>query len=137
MNVTIDELISLTGGAFFLTLGIGKLNERRKLLRIGVKAEGVVFSVEYERSSDNSRGIYYPVVRYKTTENEWVTKQYGIGSSPSAYTEGDEVNIVYDITDSKHFIIDNWQTKLFGPLMMIIGILLIVGVFIYHILYQL
>lgn len=120
-----------------MVLGAGKLNERRKLLKTGVRVEGIVFRIEYERSIDNKGGTYYPVIRFVTAEKEWVTEQYGIGSSPSAYNEGDKVNVVYDTADIKHFIIDNWQTKLLGPALVIIGVLLIIGVIIYYILHQL
>lgn len=137
MNVTIDELLLLAGGAFLTVWGIGKLNERSKLLKNGFKVDGVVFSLEEEWGIGLKRSkLYYPVIRFVTIEKEWVTKRYGIGTYPSAYTEGDKVIVIYDKADNEHFILDNTVTKLLGPLCIIIGILLMLSVGIYYILNQ-
>jgi hypothetical protein len=138
MNATIDELLLLAGGAFLVVLGVGKLNERRKLLKTGAKVEGVVFSMEEEWGVGRERSkLYYPVIRYVTIEKEWVTKRYEIGTSPPAYNEGDRVTVIYDKVDNEHFIIDNITTKLLGPVCIIIGVLLIIALGIYYILHQL
>lgn len=137
MNVTIDELLLLAGGTFLVVLGIGKLNERRKLLKNGAKVEGIVFSLEEEWGVGKERSkLYYPVIRFVTIEKEWVTKRYGTGTNPTAYNEGDRVIVIYDKVDNEHFIIDNITTKLLGPVCVIIGILLMIGVGIYYILNQ-
>jgi hypothetical protein len=135
MNATIDELILLAGGAFLTVLGVWKINERRKLLKIGIKVEGVVFKIEEEQ---DKRGIsYYPVIRYVTLEKEWITKKYNTGTNPPAYKEGDTVNVIYDPIDKEHFIVDNLSGKITGLMLGLFGILLIVGVVIYYILHQL
>lgn len=137
MNVTIDELLLLAGGTFLVVLGIGKLNERRKLLKNGAKVEGIVFSLEEEWGVGKERSkLYYPVIRFVTIEKEWVTKRYGIGTNPAAYNEGDRVIVIYDKVDNEHFIIDNITTKLLGPVCIIIGVLLMIGVVVYYILNQ-
>ena len=137
MNVPIDELLLIAGGAFLVVLGVGKLNERRKLLKTGFKVEGVVFSLEEEWGVGRERSkLYYPVIRFVTIEKEWVTKRYEIGTNPSAYNEGDRVTVIYDKADNEHFIIDNITTKLIGPVYIIIGILLTLGVGAYYILNQ-
>jgi len=137
VNATIDELLLLAGGAFLVVSGIGKLNERRKLLKTGAKVEGVVFSLEEEWGIGEKRSkLYYPVIRFVTIEKEWVTKRHGIGTYPAAYTEGDKVIVIYDKFDNEHFILDNTLTKLLGPLCIVIGVLLMLGVGVYYILNQ-
>ncbi|WP_419698852.1 DUF3592 domain-containing protein [Mucilaginibacter sp. NFX135] len=137
MNVSIDELLLLASGAFLVVLGIGKLNERRKLLKTGAKVDGVVFSVEEEWGVGTRRSrLYYPVIRYVTIEKEWVTKRYEVGTYPPAYNEGDHVTVIYDLADIEHYIIDNITTKLLGPVFIILGILLMLGVGAYYILNQ-
>lgn len=114
-----------TENASFLTAGLGlvftlvgyfKGKEIKKIKESGIKAEGVVFSLEFENSSFNngsdydtsrSPGMYYPVIRYVTAEKEWVTEKYNIGSYPSKYQEGDKVPVIYDPENIKEFIIDN------------------------------
>jgi hypothetical protein len=137
MNATIDELILLAGGAFLIVWGIGKINERRKLLKSGIKVDGVVFKLEERLSSGTDRMLlYYPVIRYVTVDKNWITEEYDVGSNPSAYKEGDIVKIIYDPTDYKHFIIDNFLSKVLGWVLALIGVAILVGVLIYYILNQ-
>jgi len=137
MNATIDELILLAGGTFLIVWGIGKINERRKLLKSGIKVDGVVFRLEERLSSGTDRMLlYYPVIRYVTLDKNWITEEYGVGSNPSVYKEGDIVKIIYDPADQKHFIIDNFSTKIFGWVLALIGVAILAGVLIYYILNQ-
>lgn len=77
MNITINEWIILIVGLFIMVWGIGKINERRRLLRIGIRVEGVVFKLEKRVSSGEDRmPLYYPIIRYVTLNKEWITKEY-------------------------------------------------------------
>ncbi|MEO6980167.1 MAG: DUF3592 domain-containing protein [Mucilaginibacter sp.] len=138
MNVNYDELIMLAGGAFVMVFGIGKLNERKQLLAKGVKVKGVVFDIEKNWDMDNGSTTtqYYPIVRYVTTEMEWITKKYQVTSGLSVYKIGDEVTVVYDPSDIEHFIIDDGKTKWLGPVFVAVGIALILGVIIYFFVNQ-
>lgn len=139
MNVNYDELILLAGGAFVTVFGIGKQNERKKLLAIGTKAEGVVFDIEknLDWESSTSGGVeYWPIIRYVTAEKEWVTKKYEVTGALNAYKIGDKVTVVYDPGDIEHFIIDDGKTKWLGPIFIAVGIVLIVGVIIYFFMNQ-
>jgi hypothetical protein len=138
VNVTIDEIILLAGGAFLTVWGIGKIRERSKLVKTGVKVDGIVFQIEKRQgigSGNNTR--YHPVIRYVTLEDkEWITEEYGIGTNPSMYKEGETVRIIYDSADNRHFIIDGLANKLTGPALLLIGVALIIAVVIYYILNQ-
>lgn len=140
MNVNYDELIMLAGGAFVMVFGIGKLNERKKILAKGVKVEGVVFDIEKNWDMDagdtSSTTQYYPVIRYVTAEKEWVTKKYEVTGGLNLYTVGDKVNVVYDPDEIEHFIIDDGKTKWLGPVFITVGIALILGVIIYFFINQ-
>lgn len=132
MNATIDELILIAGGAFFAVWGFGKMTERRKLLKTGVRVEGTVIENDYSVSG----GTYYPVVRYVMLEKEWVTKKYDIGSRPPAFKEGETVKVIYSPDNHEQFMIDNWHSKFFAPVFIAVGMVLIVGVAFYYILHQ-
>lgn len=137
MDATIDELILLAGGTFLIVWGIGKINERRKLLKSGIKVEGVVFKLEERLSSGKDRMLlYYPVIRYVTLDKNWITEEYDMGSNPAAYKEGDVVKIIYDPADYKHFIIDNFFSKALGLVLVVVGAAILIGVLIYYILNQ-
>ncbi|MEO6633905.1 MAG: DUF3592 domain-containing protein [Mucilaginibacter sp.] len=140
MNVNYDELIMLAGGAFVMVFGIGKLNERKKILAQGVKVEGIVFDIEKNWDMDagdtSTTTQYYPVIRYVTVEKEWVTKKYEVTGGLNLYKVGDRVPVVYDPSDIEHFIIDDGKTKWLGPVFIGVGIALIVGVIIYFFVNQ-
>ncbi|MEN0053451.1 MAG: DUF3592 domain-containing protein [Mucilaginibacter sp.] len=135
MNITINEWITLTIGLFIIVWGIGKINERRKLLRTGIRVEGVVFKLEKRIGGGKNRmPIYYPVIRYVTQDKEWITKEYGSGTNPSVYKEGDMVKIIYDPADNGHFIIDGFLNRVSGFVLLAAGVLAIAGVIVYYIL---
>ncbi|WP_295791467.1 DUF3592 domain-containing protein [Mucilaginibacter sp.] len=140
MNVNYDELIMLAGGAFVMVFGIGKLNERKKILAKGVKVEGVVFDIEKNWDMDagdtSTSTQYYPVIRYVTAEKEWVTKKYEVTGGLNLYKVGDKVTVVYDPDEIEHFIIDDGKTKWLGPLFIVVGIALILGTCIYFFINQ-
>ncbi|MDN3582644.1 DUF3592 domain-containing protein [Mucilaginibacter flavus] len=136
MNVTIDEIILLAGGTFLIVWGIGKIVERNKLVKTGIKVKGIV--LRFERRSDASLSSYYhPVIKYVTVgDNEEITKAYAIGSNPPMYDEGETLKIIYDKTDKRHFIIDGTANKITGPLLLLIGVGLIIAVAVYYMLHQ-
>ena len=142
-NKLIDELIGLVIGLILVILGFSKKKQRHELLEKGIKTEGVVFSVEKKYTNvrignigpdgfDNSP-LYYPVIRYTTLEKEWITEEYGIGTSYSiAYKEGDKVKIVYDPNKTTTFIIDDGSTLLIGPILIVIGVIVMIAALVYY-----
>ncbi|SEP41836.1 DUF3592 domain-containing protein [Mucilaginibacter sp. OK283] len=140
MNATINELILLAGGTFLTVLGIGKIIEVRKLYKTGTRAIGTVVALE-EIAERPSRGdtpmiMYYPLIKYMASDNQWMTVRYDVGTNPASYREGDRVKIIYDGADYKRVIIDNSFSRLIGFGIMILGICLIIGVAVYYILNQ-
>lgn len=106
----IDILIYILIAAIAVVIVVSLILKRKKLLAAGIQAEGVVFQLNYVNdisvdTSSGSTGMYYPVIRFLTKENEWITQQYDIGRYPSVYKEGDKVVIFYDPTDPTNFII--------------------------------
>ena len=135
MNVSYDELILLAGGVFLVVWGNWKQTERKKLQTTGIKADGTVIEIKTNSRSGNI-SIGMPVVKFETLDNEWITKEYGVGSSTLRYKIGDSVDIIYDASDANHFIIDNKQTRLLGPVVMGVGIALIISAIIYFFINQ-
>ena len=109
-------------------------DKRQRILKTGVKVKGIVFDIEHEyRSRDNSN-LYYPVIRYVTATGEWITKKHDLGSSPSAFTEGESVTVIYDPADPSSFILNDKTSKIIPLALLISGIVLIAGAIIHYIL---
>ena len=130
-------------GVALAIAGSGMSAKRKKIIATGIKAEGVVFAMEEE--IDSMRGsrhiLYAPIIRFVTTEREWVTEKYVFGVSSRhtitnpSYKEGDKVTVIYDPKNIKDFVIDDFNSKVIGPLFLIIGTLAIIGS-ILHFVYQ-
>lgn len=131
------QLIFALAGVFFIIFGFYKGRQIHDLFTKGIKAEGVVFSIEkpydnfisisdsndFNNSSTNS----YPVIRYVTQDKEWITQKYAMGSNPCMYNEGDKVTVYYDPNETSTFVIDSKLTRLAQPLLTIVGCLLLIA----------
>lgn len=116
-------VLFVVGLALFL-FGWVKYRERRRLLRTGIRAKGVVFQVI--NNGNSSSTTYYPVVRFLTAANDWVTEKYRTGGNRWTYKEGDTVNVVYDPLNPGRFILDDTRLKNTAPGFIFGGVLLII-----------
>ncbi|EHQ24531.1 DUF3592 domain-containing protein [Mucilaginibacter paludis] len=116
-------LVLFAIGFGVLLIGILKRNERRSLLRSGIRAEGVIVQVinnGYSRST-----IYYPVVRFLTADDDWVTETYGVGGNKWSYKEGEAVKVIYDPLNPGRFLVDDVRSKPTSPMFISVGTVLI------------
>lgn len=121
-------------GALLTILGAIWNDRHKRLLKKGIKVEGVVFSVEVTVSGSSLTKTYYPVIRYLTLQNEWITKRYNIGSKPSLYKEGDKVIVIYDPTDTSVFTLNDTISKIAPIIFILIGVALLIGAIIIYII---
>jgi len=136
-NQIIYCLLFLLIGLVFTIIGFSKRSQRINLIKNGVKAEGVVYSVEKDFSGTlgNQSVTYYPVIRYLTQEKDWVTEKYDVGlGSIGSYNEGDKVTVIYDPNCNTQFIIDDKSTKYIGPIFIVLGAGLIVASIVCYLL---
>jgi len=122
------NIILIGIGVVFLIIIIFSYLNISKIAKVGVKTEGVVYDLE---SSDNSNSlISYPIIRFLTIENEWITKTYKIGVFPGFYKKGEKVTVLYNPKDPRHFTIKSSYSYLIPLIVGIIGFSLIVlGIF--------
>lgn len=72
-------IIILTAAVFLILSGHIYLNFR-KISKKGNKAEGIIFDIEGDESITMTPN--YPIVRFLTDKNEWITESYKIGLIP-------------------------------------------------------
>ncbi|SHL02393.1 DUF3592 domain-containing protein [Hymenobacter psychrotolerans] len=94
-----EFLKTMALGVGFLFFALAKLQQRARLQKHGVTAEGVVIRVEREGD------VYHPVIRFLTPEQKWITARYDTGTNPSSFTEGEAVQLRFDPGDPTCFII--------------------------------
>lgn len=107
----------LSGG--FLVFGSYFLMKANHLLRYGKKAKGFVFANNFKRVyTSKNAGLYFPVIRFKTESEEWITQELEIGYNPPK-EEGEKVKVLYDPDDPQHIQLDSTFVLVFLPRVLI------------------
>ena len=88
------ELMILFASTVLLILGVYFWQKGNHLLKNGKKAQAIVFSNNFH-ASDDGGGVYYPVVRFLTDKQEWITQELNFGTSPKK-REGTKLQVIYD-----------------------------------------
>ncbi|MCX2743302.1 DUF3592 domain-containing protein [Mangrovivirga sp. M17] len=98
-----ELIITIMSGALII-FGIVLWKENDYLILHGRKTKAIIFKNNYEYS--RSGGIYYPVVRFTTKNEEWITQQLNTGFKP-ALKEGSNIEVIYDPEDPTNVKINN------------------------------
>ena len=116
-----SELILLTVSGVLLVVGAILWRKGNHLLTNGKKANAIIFKNNYS-GSGSSGGAYYPVVRFLTDKQEWITQELNIGYSP-AKPEGTKLEVLYDPDDPTNVEINSSAQLEFLPrLFVVLGI---------------
>jgi len=107
-----DLIIALISGVF-IVLGAKLWQKNNYLIAHGKKTEAVIFKNNYKRSGSDS-GMYYPVVRFTTETEEWITQELSIGYTP-AKAEGTKLEVIYDPEDPTHVEINGGFQLIVAP----------------------
>jgi len=77
------------------------LSNVKRITAEGVTTEGIIF--DKDQSIDDS-GVY-PIVRFLTEDNEWITEKSNIVVLPWTYKAGNRESIIYQKSNPKNFFI--------------------------------
>ncbi len=101
------------------------------LVNTGKTAKGIVFKNNYKGMGSN-RGLYFPVVRFLTDKNEWITQELSIGQNPPM-EEGKKLTLIYDPEDPTLVDIKSTFRQEFLPRMLVaVGLSgIIIGLLLY------
>lgn len=78
----------------FLVAGAVLWRKGNHLLKNGKTAEAIVFQNNFKPDSDGG-GEYFPVVRFLTDKQEWITQELNFGTNPKK-REGTKLQVIYD-----------------------------------------
>jgi len=117
---------SLLLSIIFFLIGIGMLiggifayRSNQQFLQSSLKSTGTVTGLDLKHSSDSSS--YYPVVQFRTLENQVINFKSSVGSNPASYQVGETVEVNYNPTNPNSAKINdftsNWLTVLILGLM--------------------
>ncbi len=115
-------LIILSVAVIFIA--IIALSKYKKISAKGIEAEGVIFDIESSPATGDST-IIFPIVRFVTEKNEWITQKASVGIIFYSYKKGQSVTVVYSKDNPTDFYIkSNWTYGLLITVI-IIGLALI------------
>jgi len=113
--------ILVIGSIGALTAGILLWQKGNHLMATGKTAEAIIFKNIFKPGSDIEYGAHYPVVRFLTDKQEWITQELSIGYSP-AKKEGTKLTVIYDPYDPTNVEISSpFQLKILPRLVVIMG----------------
>lgn len=88
------ELIFAILSIALIAAGLFSLEKRSRLLKKGKKVKGIVYSNNF-KMNHRGDGLYYPVIRFLTEKNEWMTQELNIGTN-RPMKEREEIEVLYD-----------------------------------------
>jgi len=89
--IEVAYLLLLSSGVCLL-VGTYLLRKGNHFLKNGKRAEAVIISNYYDGD------VYYPVIRFLTDKQEWITYQFDTGYLPKR-REGKKLQVIYDPED--------------------------------------
>jgi hypothetical protein len=70
-------------GLVLLVLSLNTFFHFRRISKNGTSTEGIIFDTE--NSSNVDTRFNYPIVRFNTSSNEWITQTYKLGIFPGLF----------------------------------------------------
>lgn len=118
----IENVIPLIIGLVFLFIAIKTLLKQNKLKKTGITTEGIVYDVSKEPGS--TLNFSYPIIRFTTLTQEWITETANIGMFPGFYKKGQKVTVIYDQNSPKEFTLDSKTNSFITLLFLVVGLLI-------------
>jgi len=107
-----------------ILIAIIVFSKYKKISTNGIEADAIIFDIESSPTNGDTT-ITFPIVRFVTEKNEWVTQKASVSIIPYSYKKGQSVVVVYSKDKpSDFFIKSNWTNGVLID-MIIIGLALI------------
>lgn len=119
----------------FIVIGTGILFicRYKNISSNGTETEGIIYdfsSTPITNSITSNATKSFPIVRFLTEKNEWITEKASVSFIPSSYKKGQKITVVYLVDNPTVFFIKSSQTKFVLTTMITIGsLLLIYGIY--------
>lgn len=107
-----------------ILIAIIAFSKYKKISAIGIEADGIIFDIESSPITGDST-ITFPIVRFVTERNEWITQKAAISIIPYSYKKGQTVIVVYSKNNPTDFFIKSIWTNGVLIAMIIIGLALL------------
>ncbi len=126
----IEAIITIIIAVALLYVSVSTLQRYNQIAKNGQETEGVVFDIN---SSDNldTATINYPVVRFTTVNQQWITDKSPVSIIPGSYKKGQKITVIYRIENPSDFFIKSNNThRILMATAVIAIILLAIGIYL-------
>ena len=103
-------------GIAMLIGGIFVYRSNQQFLQSSLKSTGTVTGLDLKQSTDSSS--YYPVVQFRTLENQVINFTSSAGSNPASYQVGETVEVNYNPTNPTSAKINDFMSNGFSVLIL-------------------
>lgn len=111
--------LSIIGISLFVILiAVKALITQKKIAMNGLEADGVIF--ELSQPGNANENSVYPIVRFVTNTQIWITEKSKTGVVPGVYKIGKKVKVIYNKDSPEDFFIND-SFRYTVPIIMIIG----------------
>ena len=113
-NNSYIAIILVVIGAALLGFIFFQRKKHKRLLATGTKVGGVVFDYASDNTGSSSVGenSNFPLIRFVTAQDEWITEKYNIGYPSFILKKGQLVDVFYNPEKPADFILnlkaDKW-----------------------------
>lgn len=118
-----EIIVTFAIGIVLLYVAIRFRLNTQKIAKKGIETEGVVFDIVPSKNIDSKAN--YPLIRFVTSEKEWITEEYNISAMFGFFKKGQKVTIVYNPDNTREFVVKSPITSVVPILVMILGILIL------------
>jgi Protein of unknown function (DUF3592) len=128
----ISIVILILVGIAFVVISFILKGRKERLIQTGIPVEGIVF--DFAPGNNNDSAHEYPIIRFVTLREEWITKVYHVRYPKSILKEGQKVAVYYNPDNPSDFVLALQLDKWILTLIMFAGIIFILGALIYLLL---
>lgn len=89
----------------------------------GIHVEGIIYDMEKSIGTEN---VSYPIVRFLTLDNIWITQTSKVSSILGFPKKGDKVTVIYQKGDPHNFIVKHRLSFLVPVILFSIAIILMI-----------
>jgi len=118
-----EEIAIMAMGIAVLYMAVKFRSNTKNIAKNGEQVEGVVFDIVQDTNPQSQ--AKFPVIRFVTSQKEWITEQYNISTLPGFLKKGQKLIIIYNPDNPKEFFVKSRINSIVPVLLFIFGIIIL------------
>ncbi|MGN6492803.1 MAG: DUF3592 domain-containing protein [Agriterribacter sp.] len=129
----IGSIVLILFSIILLYVSFSQLQRYSEIVKHGQETEGIIFDIDSSDNFNTKAMLSYPVVRFLTEAQQWVTEKSSVSILPGSYKRGQKITVIYRKEKPTDFFIKASNTR--GILIaIIVAAIIFFGIGIYLLL---